>query len=248
MIRTEMHEGIAVIAMDRPPANALNTAMVIAIREAWAQACTSDAQVIVLRGREGMFSAGLDVPELLGEERQAIRAFWLEFFRLTHALVTSPLPVVAALGGHAPAGGAVLAMHTDYRIAARGNYRIGLNEVAVGLPVPDCIMLAFEQLVGSRKAQRLAMTAELVTMDQALELGLVDELVDGGELQTRVMEWARQLAALPPLAMNRTRLLARRHLASQLRPEADAELATELWFSAETQAGMHALVERLASK
>ena len=69
------------------------------------------------------------------QPRPAIEAFWRAFFELTRALAASPVPVVAALSGHAPAGGAVLAIHCDYRIAARGNFKIGLNEVAVGLPV-----------------------------------------------------------------------------------------------------------------
>lgn len=246
MIRSDIQAGIATIALDRPPANALNTAFTAAIREAHGQACAAGARVVILTGRPGMFSGGLDVPELLPQPRPAIEAFWLEFFRLSHALASSPVPVVAALSGHAPAGGAVLAIHCDYRMAARGNFRIGLNEVAVGLPVPDCIMLAFEHLLGARVAQRLAMTAQLVGMDEALDIGLVDELVEAEQLMDRAVEWSQRLAALPPLAMNRTRRLARRRLVSLLEPEADARLATELWFSDETQAGMRALVARLA--
>jgi len=248
MIHEDIREGIATIALDRPPANALNAAFTAAIREAHGRACAAGARVVILTGRPGMFSGGLDVPELLPQPRPAIEAFWLEFFRLCRELAASPVPVVAALGGHAPAGGAVLAIHCDYRIAARGNFRIGLNEVAVGLPVPDCIMLAFEHLLGARIAQQLAMTARLVTTEEALGLGLVDELVEPEGLMERAREWSRHLLSLPPLAMNRTRQLARRRLVSLLHPEEDARLATELWFSEETQAGMHALVARLSAR
>jgi enoyl-CoA hydratase/carnithine racemase len=142
----------------------------------------------------------------------------------------------------------VLAIHCDYRMAARGNFKIGLNEVSVGLPVPDCIMLTLEHLVGARVAQRLAMTAQLLPVEEALACGLVDELVDAERLMEHARGWAQKLAALPPIAMNRTRMLARARMADALHPESDARLATELWFSEETQAGMRALVARLSGK
>jgi enoyl-CoA hydratase/carnithine racemase len=133
-------------------------------------------------------------------------------------------------------------------MAARGPFKIGLNEVSVGLPVPDCIMITLEHLVGARVAQRLAMTAQLLPVEQALDCGLVDELVDAESLLDQARQWAARLAALPPIAMNRTRMLARARLADALHPDDDARLATDLWFSDETQAGMRALVVRLASK
>lgn len=248
MINTALQDGIAEIAMDRPPANALNLDLLQRLERAHRQACEDGARVIVLTGREGMFSAGLDVPELLPQPRRAIESFWHKFFDLNLALATSPVPVIAAVSGHAPAGGAILAIHCDYRIGARGAFRIGLNEVSVGLPVPDCIMLALEHLVGPRVAQRLGMTAQLLSMEEALGCGLLDELAEPGELMEQARAWGRRLASLPPLAMNRTRLLARARLATALHPAADARVAADLWFSAETQAGMRALVERLAKK
>lgn len=248
MIRTSLRNGIAEIAMDRAPANALNLELIERVRAAHGAACEGGARVIVLTGRPGMFSAGLDVPEILPLSRPEVEAFWRGFFLLTRSLAASPVPVVAAISGHAPAGGAVLAIHCDYRIAARGAFKIGLNEVSVGLPVPDCIMLTLEHLLGARLAQRLAMTAQLLPVEEALACGLVDELTEPEVLLERAHEWSQKLAALPPLAMNRTRLLARARLADALRPDEDARLATELWFSAETQAGMRALVDRLKKK
>ena len=94
MIRSDIQAGIATIALDRPPANALNTAFTAAIREAHGQACAAGARVVILTGRPGMFSGGLDVPELLPQPRPAIEAFWLEFFRLSHALASSPVVMI----------------------------------------------------------------------------------------------------------------------------------------------------------
>jgi enoyl-CoA hydratase/carnithine racemase len=248
MIAASIHDGVAELALDRPPANALDTAFVTAIAAAHDRACAGGARAVVLAGRPGMFSGGLDVPALIELPRAAIEEFWRAFFRLLQALASSPVPVVAAIGGHAPAGGAVLAIHCDYRIAAGGSFRIGLNEVAVGLPVPAGILAAVRELVGPRIAQRLAMTAELLTMDAAAAIGLVDEVVEPGRVLGRAHEFARHLVSLPPLAMNATRRRSREALVRALEPEADARRATEAWFSDETQAGMRALVARLRKK
>lgn len=247
-VRVSTVAGIGELAVDRPPANALNLALLTEILQAHAQACADGARAIVLAGRPGMFSGGLDVPELLPQDRGAIHAFWRGFFDLTRALATSPVPVIAAITGHCPAGGAVLAMHCDYRVGALGNFKIGLNEVAVGLPVPPSIMTAFVALVGPRHAQRLAMSGQLIPMEEACAVGLVDELAAPEQVLGKAREWATRLAALPPIAMNRTRRLARAGWAEAIDPAAEAGIATDYWFSTETQAGMRALVERLAKK
>lgn len=231
--------------MDRPPANALNLEMVTALDDAHDQACRGAARVIILTGQPGMFSGGLDVPELMRLPRSGIAAFWNAFFHLTHSLAASPVPIIAAVSGHAPAGGAVLAIHCDYRIGARGPFKIGLNEVAVGLPVSDGILAALTGLVGPRLAQRLAMTAELIPAEEALGLGLLDELAEPDRLMEQARNRAARLARLPPIAMNQTRARARANLIKLLDPESDAAAATAHWFSEETQAGMRALVDRL---
>jgi Delta3-Delta2-enoyl-CoA isomerase len=239
---------VAEIQMDRPPANALDTELVTALLAAHADACATNARAIILTGRPGMFSGGLDVPALLALDRAGIREFWYAFFRLNSALAGGPLPVVAALSGHSPAGGAVMAIHCDYRIAAAGSFRIGFNEVAIGLPLPPDIMLALSIVVGQRVAHRLATSAELISVDQALACGLVDEIVEPAALMQRSRELAGRLAALPSLALRQTRATARAPLMAALDPQGQAELAAEYWFSAETQAGMRALVARLQRK
>jgi enoyl-CoA hydratase/carnithine racemase len=248
MIHATVRDGIAEVAMDRAPANALNLELVRAVHNAHANACSAGARAIILTGRPGMFSGGLDVPELLPQPRAAIALFWESFFQLNQALAASPVPVVAAVSGHAPAGGAVLALHCDYRIGARGPFKIGLNEVAVGLPVPESILNTLAHVVGPRLAHRLAMTAELLPVEDALRVGLLDELAEPERLMERSREWAAWVAALPPIAMSRTRAMARASLLAALDPARDAARATELWFSVETRSGMQSLVERLAKK
>lgn len=245
MIHIQFHDAVAEIRMDRPPANALNHELIERLLAALETARMDGARAIILTGRPGMFSGGLDVPGLLGLDRRRIEGFWQLFFQLARQLASSPVPVIAALSGHAPAGGAVLALNCDHRIGIGGNFRIGLNEVRVGLPVPPSILATLVDVVGTNVGRRLAMRGELLTMDEALAVGLVDELTTAEELPSVARVRAAELLALPPVAMNTTRLAAKSRLLEALAGQNDAALATDWWFSAETQAGMQALVGKL---
>lgn len=248
MLHIQFHDAVAEIRMDRPPANALNRELVEHLLAALESTRMDGAHAIILTGRPGMFSGGLDVPELLGQDRRQVEAFWSLFFSLNRQLAGSPVPVIAAISGHAPAGGAVLTLQCDWRIGVTGNFRIGLNEVQVGLPVPSTIFLSLEQLVGSRVARRLATRGELLLMDAAAAIGLVDELVAPDDLLNTALERANELLALPPVAMNTTRLAAKAKLIEAMSSSGDTAAATAWWFSAETQTEMRKLVARLAKK
>jgi enoyl-CoA hydratase/carnithine racemase len=245
MLETITHGEITELKMNRPPANALNHELIKALLGGYDRALADGAQGVILSGQAGMFCAGIDVPELLGQDRSSIHAFWSLLFRFSQMLATSPVPNVAALTGHSPAGGAVLAAHCDYRIAIGGSHKIGFNEVQVGLPLPSTIIVAFEGLVGSRVARQLGTRGQLVEMDEALRIGLVDELVPAESLTGRALEWLRSLLALPPVAMNRTRLTSKARLIAALDLSNDVETVTEDWFSEETQAAMQRLVDGL---
>ena len=231
--------------MDKAPANAMDTAFVKALRALQREVCEQGAAAIVISGRPGMFSGGLDVPALMPLERPQMLEFWVAFMDLMQALAASPVPVTAAITGHSPAGGAVLALHCDYRVAARGDFKMGLNEVQVGLPVPFTIGRVLASIVGVRKAQELTMQGKLISPAEALAWGMVDELVEPEEVIGRAVEWSQRLVSLPPIAMNTTRLQAKADVLQQLADSNDAQVTTEFWFSDETQNAMRALVQRL---
>jgi enoyl-CoA hydratase/carnithine racemase len=245
VLHIQFHEAVAEIRMDRPPANALNRELVERLLAALESARMDGAHAIVLTGRPGMFSGGLDVPELLTLDRRHIEAFWGLFFGLTRQLAASPVPVIAAVSGHAPAGGAVLALNCDWRIGVPGKYRIGLNEVQVGLPVPGTVLVALEQAVGPRLARRMATRGEMLSMDEAVATGLLDELVAPDQLLVTALARANELLRLPPVAMNTTRLATKARLIEAFGSSTDVAAATGWWFSAETQAEMRKLVARL---
>ncbi|MFN7942104.1 MAG: enoyl-CoA hydratase/isomerase family protein [Thermoanaerobaculia bacterium] len=250
MLEITDHAAVREIRMARPPVNALDPGLVAALRAALAAAPRQGAAAIVLAGRPGMYSAGLDVPALLALDRAAMRTFLVDFFGLLCDLAASPLPVVAAITGHSPAGGAVLSIFCDHRVMAEGDFKIGLNEVQVGLSLPPVIHAALVRVVGVRQAERLAVRGPMIPAAEAHTIGLVDELVPLEGVVERALERARDFLALPPRAMARTRELARRDLVESFARQQSAtqERFADDWFGDETQRTMRALVDRLKKK
>ncbi len=244
------HDTIREIRLARPPVNALDPALVRALREAVLVAPKEGARALLLSGAPGLFSAGLDVPALLQLDRDAFRVFWNEFFGLCAALARSPIPVAAAITGHSPAGGAVLAIMCDYRVMARGAYKIGLNEVQVGLSVPECIQAALRRLVGAYRAERLLVAGTMLDAEQAQAIGFVDELVDVDAVVPRTRAWLEELLKFPPNAMRETRRLARADISAIFADPDRLPIEDFLdgWFAPEAQTVLHALVARLKSK
>jgi Delta3-Delta2-enoyl-CoA isomerase len=244
------HDVAREIRFARPPVNAFNVDLLERLNEALDAARADGCRAIVLSGRPGMFTAGLDVPELLTLDRKQMLRGWEVFFGAQARLAAAPVPVAAAITGHSPAGGAVLALYCDHRVMAAGKYWIGLNEVQVGLFPGPIIYGALRRLVGARVADRLITGGVLFTPEEALASGLIDRVTDESDVIPATLEWARHFASLPPLAVSRTRAMARAdlvNLVANLGP-ADYEAMNEAWFSAETQATLRNLAERLRRK
>ncbi|MEG3789425.1 enoyl-CoA hydratase/isomerase family protein [Lysobacter sp. CCNWLW3] len=248
LVTATTHGEIVELQLARAPVNALNPSLCHDLRVALGQAIADGAQGIVLAGGPKVFSAGLDVPHLLslGEDRHALMAAWQAFFDTALAIAASPVPVVASLAGHAPAGGCVLALCCDYRIMASGPFRIGLNETQVGLVAPEGIQRLMRRVVGTYRAERLLVAGEMLDAEQALQAGLVDELTDIDDVATRARVWLEQLLALPRQAMLQTRSIARADLIEALQPEyIHLQHFIEAWYQPSTQGALQALVARL---
>ena len=232
-------ERIAIIKLARPPVNALNGELVRKLLDA-VGAVKADA--IVITGQPNIFSGGLDVPGMLALDREGIAALFVDLWRLQRAIATSPAPVVFGLTGHCPAGGTVLAIHGDYRVMAQGDFRIGLNEVQVGLFPGGVIYGAFKRLVGGHAGQLLTRGA-LIDPATALRMGLVDELCEAGQVEARAIAVAREICALPREPMLRTRALSRRDLVdlfgnpghALIQEREFGSMGVDMWFAPGTQ-------------
>ena len=250
MLETINHGNVREIRLARPPANALNADLVKLITKSLIEA-GEEAGAVVVSGLPGMFSAGLDVPQLLQFDREEMGQFWQVFLRLLKTIAHMPVPTVFAMTGHAPAGGIVMALFGDYRIMPRGNFKTGLNEVQVGLVVSPTIHQALVRAVGPHTAERILVAGEMMESARAKEIGLIDELVDDPESTvTQAIEWCEQHLALPQLAMLTTRKMARADLHGffDTGSELAADKFIEIWFSDTAQTTLTALVERLANK
>jgi len=248
MLQSIAHpDDIVELRLDRPPVNAINSDLVAALSEALDQAQRRPVSGIILSGRTGLFSAGLDIPELFELDREAVRAFWTSFVALLERIARSDVPVVAALTGHSPAGGTVLTLFADYRIQAEGDYQLGLNEVQVGLVVPPLIDRALVRLLGRYRAERHLVAGRMISVDQALAIGLVDESSAAEHVVTRALEWLKHHLSLPRHAMSATRARCRQDLHCLFDDAAalDSERFLDAWFEPQTQDALHELVRRL---
>ena len=247
MLEIIQHGFVHEIKLARPPVNALNfdllDALVIAIEEAPG----NGARGLILSGGEKVFSGGLDVPYLMTLDEEGLLKCWKRFFDAARALANSPVPVVAAIAGHNPAGGCVLALCCDYRVMARGSFRIGLNETQVGLAVPEAIQYLMRRVVGAQRAERLIVEGAMIESELAYKIGLVDELSDAANVLDAAKAWLASILALPSTPMLATRKIARADVVHSLQAFADSDLErfVEGWYSSDTQTAMQALMNKL---
>ena len=248
LVETLDHGPVRELRLARAPVNALNPDLCRELASAVRSAAADDVRGLVLSGGPKVFSAGLDVPYLmsLGDDRGALVAAWEGFFDAARALAATPMPVVAAIAGHAPAGGCVFALCCDYRVMARGPFTIGLNETRVGLVAPEGIQHLLRRVVGPHRAERLLVAGDLVDADTALAIGLVDELHGVDDVPVRARAWLEGLLALPRRPMLDTRAIARADLVEALQPERiRLERFVDAWTAPDTQAGLRALMAEL---
>ncbi|MEM1081515.1 MAG: enoyl-CoA hydratase/isomerase family protein [Pseudomonadota bacterium] len=248
MLQIKQHaDGIREIRLARPPVNALNPALMADLKAKLDESFNDGSRAVVLSGAPGLFSAGLDVPELLTQDRDGMIAFWTDLFGVLEALAKSPIPVVSAMTGHSPAGGTVIAIFADYRIMAEGDFKLGLNEVQVGLTVPKVIHQGLVRLLGPYAAERHLVQGQMISAADALELGLVDATVPVDQVIPQAIDWCRQHLALPSHSLLATRAICRTDLAALFdQPNAiNAEAFVDFWFSEATQASLQALVANL---
>ena len=195
-LTVEDRGGIAVVRIDRPPANALDLELLEEGHRACEELAAGDPDAVVLTGRDGFFSAGVDLklaPTLSDEDERRMVA---GINRLFAGWYRFPRPVVCAVNGHAIAGGLILALCADYRMGSTEG-KLGLTEARAGIPYPAVAMAVVKAELSPRIARLLVLGAELVDPPAALDLGLVDELADPSLVLDRALEVAGELARLP---------------------------------------------------
>lgn len=199
-VRIDRHHKVTVLTLDAPPVNAIDVALLEDLEAALREVADSSAVVITGAGRA--FSAGVDLTQLLdGGEAYAHRLLTTMTSSFT-TLYDFPRPVVAAINGHAIAGGCALSLATDRRLAAGG--LIGLNELSIGLPFPPAVLQIVRAALAGN-AERVVFDADLYQVDAAREVQLVDQVVAPAELMDSAFLRAERLARIPATTFKRTK-------------------------------------------
>jgi enoyl-CoA hydratase len=195
LVSYDLADGVATLTLDDGKVNAVSPAMVAALNAALDRA-EADGAVVVLTGRPGVFSAGFDLKTLTGDDVDAADQLTRGGFALIARLVAFPTPVVAACSGHAIALGALILAACDYRVGAVGDYKLVMNETAIGIPLPLPAIELLRQRLHPSVLYRATVLAETFSPAEAVAAGWLDRVVDAGDLLTAAREHARALTGL----------------------------------------------------
>jgi len=196
MLERDLVDGILTLRMAHRKANALDLELCVALHEAFDIAATDDAiRGVVLTGTGSIFSAGVDLPRLVDAGGDYVQEFVEALDAALRALFVFPKPVVAAVNGHAIAGGAILAFACDHRLMCGG--RIGVPELLVGVPFPALALGIVRYAVPPQHVQSMVYFGRTIEADAALAIGLLDDLVPIDILLPRAHAAARTLAEIP---------------------------------------------------
>lgn len=250
-IKTTHEDHILHILLDRGKSNAIHIDVVKELLEVIEEAKSNPAvEGIILSGKEHFFSSGLDLITLYDYDEERMKEFWKYFMLLVKELVSFPKPSVAAITGHSPAGGCVLAICCDYRIMADGEYIVGLNEVPVGIVVPQVIFTLYSFWLGQGLAYRSLLEGKLYKPNEALAIGLVDEVVSFDRIQNAALRRVKSVTQFERNAWSATKLNLRKDLIEMLSADHDQVIKQVLaqWWKPSTRSIMKTIIDNLTQK
>lgn len=236
-VHASIRDGVAEVRLQRGKVNALDDDVIEELAACFRRLADDPAvRGSILTGTGKFFSFGFDIPEFLGYSREAFTAYLGKFTAFYRELFAHPKPVVAAVNGHAVAGGCMLATACDARVMVGGKAKIGLNEIGFGSSVfaGSVAMLAF--WVGHRRAQEILYAGTLLTADQALAIGLVDAIAPDGGVLDAARQVVRQHADKDPAAFRSVKALLRKPVLDDMvaRESPSIREFVDIWYSEET--------------
>jgi enoyl-CoA hydratase/carnithine racemase len=251
-IRRERQGPLSVLRLDKARGNAIDESLVEELRDACRDLDADDGVrgVLLASAHPKLFSPGLDLVSLIEFDRPRLQRFMTAFGEMVSTLYGLRRPVVAAVSGHAVAGGCILAMAADWRVLRRGGVSIGLNEVKVGVPLPLSIAALLRATVAPGALSRVALLGRNFADEEALDAGLADELADEARFETTCLARLQEFGEKDTYSLAVTKTYLRADALRQMKAESPAAVAEWLdgWFSPGTQARIRATVESLARK
>jgi enoyl-CoA hydratase/carnithine racemase len=250
MIEVGNQDGVAILRMADGKANAMSIDFCEAMTERFEEVRTSSARAVIVTGSGTIFSAGVDLLRLQEGGRPYIRKFLPALSTMFETVFSHPKPVVAAINGHAVAGGCVLACAADKRLMAREVGRIGVTELLVGVPFPAIAMEIMRHATAPQYFEDTIFSGATYPPPDATQRGLVDEVVDPAGLLDRAIAAAQALAALPPAVYVLTKRQTRQPALERLESVGRAVDAAveEIWTAPETLERIRNYVARTFKK
>jgi enoyl-CoA hydratase len=244
-VSVEQRGEVALVRIDRPPANAMSPDMLDDGRVVLEELRGAEPAAVVLTGRPGFFSAGVDLKVAPTLDRDGQRALVEGINETFLGWYSFPRPVVAAVNGHAIAGGLILALCADHRVG-NGEGKMGLTELKAGIGYPLAAMTVVKAELSPPAARALALRAELLDQAEGLELRLLDALAALDALEERALAVATELAALPRSAYGRVKEQLRGETVAGLRARLDRgeDPMLSAWLGDETAAASAAILDR----
>jgi len=250
-IAVTIKDRLAIITLNRPKSNSLNREMVTELNDMLTN-IENDSNIggVMITGKENFFSAGLDLIELYNYNEEEAKSFWHLFLAFVARITAFKKPLIAAINGHSPAGGCVIALACDARVMAEGKYIIGLNEVPVGIIVPNSIFSLYSFWLGKANASRSLLEGKLFNPEEALAIGLVDELVKSESILTAAERIARKYMAFEANTWQQSKLNIRKEIISSTSADqsADLEIMLKQWWAPSTRAILKTIIDSLQRK
>lgn len=246
MIAVTRHGKIALLTLAKGKANTLDIEFCRALTGQFNELKKASAEAVVITAEGPIFSAGVDLLRASKGGTKYLRQFLPVLNKMFDAAFNFPKPLVAAVNGHAIAGGCVLACCADYRLMARGNGKIGVTELLVGLPFPALAFEVMRFVASPRYLAEVIYTGETYPPESALERGLLHEVVEPDVLQERALQAASLLAELSPAAFAQTKQQMRLTVSERMKRDGkriDAA-ASKVWTSPKAIASIDAYVAR----
>lgn len=251
LIQVIKKENYEILKLNRGKANPMNNELITAIREEIERVATDDAvRGIILTGNtDGYFSGGLDVKELFHIDEEQLQHFLKNWKSMLSTLLGFPKPMIAAINGFSPAGGCILALLCDYRMMAQSDrFLIGLNELQVGIAVPEYIYTLYSFWIGERQANHNLLRGKLLTVKEALEQKLVDEVHPIEELLSKAEKELQVILQTPDNILQDAKLNIRAELIKKFEIDLvkDNESFTKNWFHPESRAVLEKVVASMS--
>uniref|UniRef100_T1ILS7 Enoyl-CoA delta isomerase 1, mitochondrial n=1 Tax=Strigamia maritima TaxID=126957 RepID=T1ILS7_STRMM len=246
--------GIAEVKMNKAPVNSLNTDFIKQLSQTIKDLeNTKGCRGLILTSNvPNIFSAGLDIMEMYQSTPERMSEFWGSFQQFWMDLYGSKLATIAAINGHAPAGGCLMAMSCDYRIMASGKYTIGLNETLLGIVAPLWLQGTMEKTIGHRVTELSLQLGKLYSAEEALKIGLVDEIVAKPEdtIQKAQSELISKWLKIPDIARQITKKNLRQDFIAHLQKMREADIKQFVAFASndKTQKALGMYLESLKKR